>query len=205
MFDKKYTPLCGKMKVIASENVKEMMLAIGKLIVNTNLHFTILVLTFDKHFRVPWKNGLWLCQWHGHLGNWGKLSSLQMELARQNSNGHQFEIGWRNWGIWSHHEWENESCCHKVWKQTCLYSKILEHDLHHYLHLHGQFHDYGEFVKNTKVFIPNCNYNVNFFTENNGWRIESACWHSSPRKMLLKSLFSSRGLFENMNLQNMFN
>merc|ERR1711944_62068 len=29
LFYKKYTPLCGKMKVIASENVKEMMLAIG--------------------------------------------------------------------------------------------------------------------------------------------------------------------------------
>ena len=30
MFYKKYTPMCGKMKVIASENVKELMLAIGK-------------------------------------------------------------------------------------------------------------------------------------------------------------------------------
>ena len=30
MFYKKYTPICGKMKVIASENVKELMLAIGK-------------------------------------------------------------------------------------------------------------------------------------------------------------------------------
>ena len=39
LFYKKYTPLCGKMKVIASENVKEMMLAIGKLIVNNNLQF----------------------------------------------------------------------------------------------------------------------------------------------------------------------
>ena len=56
LFYKKYTPLCGKMKVIASENVKEMMLAIGKLIVNTNFfskYICILVLTFDKHFRVP--------------------------------------------------------------------------------------------------------------------------------------------------------
>ena len=53
LFYKKYTPLCGKMKVIASENVKELMLAIGELNDNVNQYFFFHLLILLKYYRVP--------------------------------------------------------------------------------------------------------------------------------------------------------
>ena len=55
LFYKKYTPLCGKMKVIASENVKELMLAIGKLNSNTKLFGSNFVIILTYYSGCPEK------------------------------------------------------------------------------------------------------------------------------------------------------